>query len=592
MSWEKVVSPHKRRSSKKGQNSGNGSSQQPEAAVRSFLLTYKTQLCANEEFHDHRKCNKYHPSSDDQRRNPFQQYYSPDTEDQLSDQSLSCLNQTEMMYHPVVYRTTMCRKHPFCEFGKLCAHAHSSEQLRNRHEQSLIYEHFASKPVRPPQLLSSKVEMAAPTRVNYTLLAEKTWQQTEMVPTVSYLALSSSQSFVVRNSDGLFDLIQEAALEECLATVTLVATKNNGTCLKLKGIDPNGVEARILSLLDEPSPFFSSRTLDLGERVIGVLKQQPTSQISSAKNILVEYPSESSLRLTAYQIKGSNAAAAKTDLQQTLGKIQFWIRTENLDNFLVCQSCFENKNTDEGICCGQGHFFCSSESDPDQQCFANLVKSQLIHVHTREDFAILCPVCNDPFESRDVAANLPNKAFQEYNRAVVDVQVSKQVDKLNDGFNERVAAKVEEVLETYGNADVKLRLEAEQLALEARNSVLNLSCPNCERAYFDFSGCMAIQCEACKCNFCAYCHQKTADSRGAHEHVRTCLLNDTATGSYYATPEQIRHAQKMYRTREIKKFLRKHKKNLQNAIVIELGRDLKDLGILPEALFELGNLMD
>ena len=69
-------------------------------------------------------------------------------------------------------------------------------------------------------------------------------------------------------------------------------------------------------------------------------------------------------------------------------------------------------------------------------------------------------------------------------------------------------------------------------------------------------------------------------------------MNETANGSYYATAEQIKDAQKRYRTREIKKFLRKHKKNLQNAIVIELERDLQDLGIHQEALFELGNLME
>ena len=68
-------------------------------------------------------------------------------------------------------------------------------------------------------------------------------------------------------------------------------------------------------------------------------------------------------------------------------------------------------------------------------------------------------------------------------------------------------------------------------------------------------------------------------------------MNETDDGSYYANTEQIQDAQKRYRTREIKSFLRQYKKNLQNAIVIELKKDLKDLGIKQEALFELGNLM-
>ena len=68
-------------------------------------------------------------------------------------------------------------------------------------------------------------------------------------------------------------------------------------------------------------------------------------------------------------------------------------------------------------------------------------------------------------------------------------------------------------------------------------------------------------------------------------------MNDTPDASYYATPEQIQDAQRRYRTREIKKFIRQHKKEVQNAIVIELKQDLEDLDIKQEALLELGNLM-
>ena len=93
-------------------------------------------------------------------------------------------------------------------------------------------------------------------------------------------------------------------------------------------------------------------------------------------------------------------------------------------------------------------------------------------------------------------------------------------------------------------------------------------------------------------NFCGYCHQGCADARGTHEHVRQCLMNETANGSYYAQPESIREAQKRYRTPKLKTFLRKHKKNLQNAIVIELKEDLESLDIKQEALFELGILME
>jgi hypothetical protein len=101
---------------------------------------------------------------------------------------------------------------------------------------------------------------------------------------------------------------------------------------------------------------------------------------------------------------------------------------------------------------------------------------------------------------------------------------------------------------------------------------------------------MALACATCKKSFCAYCHQKCETSQGAHQHVRQCLLNESLTGSYYADEKEIQSAQRRYRTRELKRFLQKFKKNLQNAIVIELATDLNDIGIKPEALFEFGNL--
>ena len=77
---------------------------------------------------------------------------------------------------------------------------------------------------------------------------------------------------------------------------------------------------------------------------------------------------------------------------------------------------------------------------------------------------------------------------------------------------------------------------------------------------------------------------------GAHAHVRQCLVNETNNGSYYATEDQIITAQRKHRTRELKKFLQPLKKDVQNATVLELERDLKDHGIEKAALFEFGNL--
>jgi hypothetical protein len=136
-----------------------------------------------------------------------------------------------------------------------------------------------------------------------------------------------------------------------------------------------------------------------------------------------------------------------------------------------------------------------------------------------------------------------------------------------------------------------LRLQAKEEAAKIRNNVLNLiSCPHCKIAYAEFTGCMALRCATCEKDFCGYCHERFQTGRGAHKYVRQCLMNETINGSYYADEEEIRNAQRRYRTRKLKLEIRKHKKDLQNAIIIELKTDLADLQMKPEALFEFGNL--
>ena len=97
---------------------------------------------------------------------------------------------------------------------------------------------------------------------------------------------------------------------------------------------------------------------------------------------------------------------------------------------------------------------------------------------------------------------------------------------------------------------------------------------------------------SCSGSFCGYCHKAVATARGCHDHVRECDMNLTANGSYYADAPVIREAQRRYRVKRLKQFLRsgEYKKEVQNAIVFTLSADLKDLGIDPAALFDVGNL--
>ena len=60
--------------------------------------------------------------------------------------------------------------------------------------------------------------------------------------------------------------------------------------------------------------------------------------------------------------------------------------------------------------------------------------------------------------------------------------------------------------------------------------ILTLHCPNCERAFDNFDGCLGIFCE-CRMFFCALCFKRYTSSTSIHAHVLTCKFNDNK--SYY-----------------------------------------------------------
>ena len=51
--------------------------------------------------------------------------------------------------------------------------------------------------------------------------------------------------------------------------------------------------------------------------------------------------------------------------------------------------------------------------------------------------------------------------------------------------------------------------------------ILQMKCPRCRRAFYDFEGCFAISCSTCACKFCGWCLQDCGDN-DAHPHVRSC----------------------------------------------------------------------
>jgi hypothetical protein len=114
-----------------------------EKAQHQFMATYKLQKCKDKKpNHDKRMCIYWH-SKGDRRRNPFEVAYSPTECSYIGpdgvgncpdgDACLKAHNMLERMFHPDLYKISMCQKEPgsaVCERGIFCAFAHSEDDLR------------------------------------------------------------------------------------------------------------------------------------------------------------------------------------------------------------------------------------------------------------------------------------------------------------------------------------------------------------------------------------------------------------------------------------------------------------------------------
>ena len=354
MSWE-VVSPKTKRKSIKtadvATSSGCGRRDKPQSKeeIQAFLETYKTKACDKTEYHDTRLCVGYHANVDDQRRNPYKEYYSAD--------DCQCLNKIESMYHPALYRTTLCRDPSRCVFGrKLCAHAHSSSDLRDRKQESVDYEMKALNPVIPPVRTSLTEYLPGPKR--YEQQAKQAWNEIKFVPTSYFMPVPDHLWFVITHSERLMNMIKECALDECLGVVKIKMLSPSRRGLQVTGIYPDGIEARIRSLLETPSPYFASIEKDYGNRVSQKLLKLSPGALSMSNDILIQFLDNGRVRLTAVNYKKDSGLVI---IRRTIDKWGFWIQQEGYNVMYECCCCYDKYNADQGITCKNGHFFVPKE---------------------------------------------------------------------------------------------------------------------------------------------------------------------------------------------------------------------------------------
>ena len=566
--------------------------------VNQFLSSFKTVKCPKvNEHHDHRFCRYFHDYDKDRRRDPFLEYYA------LEDTT----NPTEKMYHPDMFRTQFCSRKintGSCHFKDMCAYAHLEHELREKETASNSY--FERMHQKEPSQRSLQTFVPVPAEKFHhkqkTFNPSLMWEQpsTRSKARQNYLLSmerGSVEWFMVKSSAPFWEFLKEMALEEGLCFLEKIETsweKGRNPGISIQGVDIGSAVNRVLDALSAPpEKYFISREKPiLSKRVLKGI----TSILSKGQDDFIprKFQSLVFVGVSHDVIKAccvnNNSGLSRTVLDQVFEKVDFWTKREGYDQFNECCCCMEDSNADEGITCPNGHFFCSVGTD-DEQCFNLLVKSSIPQLKG-QDGNLLCSICGVGFNTQTAAHHLPQVTWEAFQSATMDIKIQSRVDQLATEFDRRLQEKVSELLSNYGSAEDMFKERAKLNAAKARNEALNLKCPHCQTVYAEFTGCMALCCATCKGSFCGYCHKPTASSRGAHEHVRECLMNETRNGSYYATEEEIINAQRRYRTRQIKQFLRSYKKNEQNAIIIELNDDLRDLEIDSEALFEFGNLQD
>lgn len=194
-----------------------------------------------------------------------------------------------------------------------------------------------------------------------------------------------------------------------------------------------------------------------------------------------------------------------------------------------CLICYET--TINGIFCDENkHCVCS-------ECFSKYVKLN----SNKGDFCgeIKCVIkgCrSNPFLVSTIAKNVSNEIFEIYHTALIKKHEKELILEINTEKNNLTSDKV----------------QTERLHII--ENILTLKCPNknCNKAFFDFDGCIALRCPNCSQHFCGKCLTKTSEDNKNHEHVRLCI----GKNSYFITEKKFIKYQASRRSYEVHEYLK------------------------------------
>jgi len=242
------------------------------------------------------------------------------------------------------------------------------------------------------------------------------------------------------------------------------------------------------------------------------------------------------------------------------------VRVKATSTCLFCEMNGEDgvKDRDAGIQCEQGHFHCA-------QCVLTLTKDLLkienswrLAQHEGQVMCFKYPgECSAAgFQDRDLARHLSNDAFQSLLSAKIEIMEAKMKLELEDQMKEQLADELRRLagLDERARKVIVARKHVEE-------EILQMKCPRCKTAFYDFEGCFAIKCSSCPTSFCGWCLRDCGGD--AHSHVRGCAKVPAGVDALFPRTPNVREA-----------FEKTHKQRCKERIDVFL--QTLDIGIREE----------
>ena len=219
-----------------------------------------------------------------------------------------------------------------------------------------------------------------------------------------------------------------------------------------------------------------------------------------------------------------------------------------------CCVCYDD--TKQIFCSTSRHTMCET-------CFEHHISAECDR--TEFDGTIKCPLqrmnecdCHG-FKVTFIAKHVNEEVFTEYDRRRYQVKEKEVIRHIREEEDQKQ--------KTLSSEDKEIR--------HILDNILTLKCPHCQSAYFDFDGCLSLQCKNCKKYFCAKCHEKQKSSKWSHAHVSACKMGGY-TGLFHKR-DLVQKIQNHMRVRNLKDYIDRNpdKKHL----IHKLRKELNDLNI-------------